>query len=241
MTLCPAILIQARMSSARLPGKVLAPVAGRPLLDYLLERMERVAGAPPVIVLTSTDSSDDPIVEFCARRKTRCERGPLDDVAGRFMKTIESFGLTSFARVCGDSPLLDPKLVERLWTLFDASHCDVATNILRRTFPKGQSVEIVSADAFRRAYAAMDNMHDKEHVTTFFYAHMRDFRVADLVNEPAMGKLQLAVDTADDLAAFEAAVAAMTAPAAEYGLEHIIRLPPYARQISKWHVGSTLR
>src|SRR5688572_22065557 len=115
------------MDSTRLPGKVLREIAGKPLLTYLLERLERSRALAAVLVATSTEASDDPVAALCASRGTRCHRGSLDDVAARVGEALAVNGLDAFVRVSGDSPLLDPSLVDRGVTLFLAGELDLVT------------------------------------------------------------------------------------------------------------------
>ena len=139
-----AAVIQARMLSTRLPGKALR----RTQVDL-------------IVVATSTDPSDDVIVERCARLNVECHRGPLSDVAARFGEVVERYRLSAFARTSADSPLLDPALVDRVMAMLEPG-VDVATNVWPRTFPRGQSVEVVRADAFRRALPLMRSPGDRD-------------------------------------------------------------------------------
>lgn len=197
------------MSSQRLPGKVLAPLAGRPALAWLLERL-----APfEVVVATSDEPSDDRVADFCAGRGVECFRGPLADVAARFAGVIERYRLDAFVRVNGDSPLLDPVLVAQGIELFRATTPDLATNVFPRSFPPGQSVEVVDGAAFLAARDEFDD-RDREHVTTFFYARPERFRIENFsAPEPYEGPSH-ALDTAEDLARLDAWARALPRPGA---------------------------
>jgi Spore coat polysaccharide biosynthesis protein F, CMP-KDO synthetase homolog len=219
-----AAIVQARLGSSRLPGKVLAEVAGKPLLEYLLERLERAESLHSVVVATSDDPSDDAIAAFCAVHDVDCHRGPLDDVAQRTLDAVDKRGLDAFVRISADSPLLDPKLVDRAVALLGADEADLATNIFPRTFPHGQSVEAFDSDAFRRGAAAMVDAHDREHVTPYFYRHADEFRISSFTQEPDLSSLQLAVDTPDDLGTFASLVGAMSRPHWDYTLEELVQL-----------------
>src|SRR5438552_13589075 len=105
-------IIQARMTSSRLPGKVLQPMHGRPMLQYLLDRLSRASGVSDVIVATSGDRSDDPIERFCHAAGVKCVRGSLLDVAARFLDVLAAWPLDAFVRVSADSPLLDQRIVD---------------------------------------------------------------------------------------------------------------------------------
>ncbi|HUE14627.1 MAG TPA: NTP transferase domain-containing protein, partial [Planctomycetaceae bacterium] len=120
-------IVQARMNSRRLPGKSLRPLCGKPMLQYVLENLAQLDELAETIVATSTDPSDDPIAEFCERVGTACFRGPLDNVAERFLQALRTHDLSAFVRISGDSPLLDPRLVARAVALFAESAVDLAS------------------------------------------------------------------------------------------------------------------
>ena len=130
-------IIQARMSSERLPGKVLQQIAGKPMLQYLLERLEHCEVLDGLVVATSVDESDTPITSFCQRYGVSCYRGDLNNVAGRFNDVLDSYGFDAFVRINGDSPLLDQRLVDKAVELFKQHEADLATNALVRSYPKG--------------------------------------------------------------------------------------------------------
>jgi spore coat polysaccharide biosynthesis protein SpsF len=216
-------IVQARASSARLPGKVLLEVGGKPMIGYVVERLMHARSVDEVIVATSDDPSDDPVADLCADLHVSCHRGSLDDVAGRMLHAAEAAGHDAFVRVSGDSPLLDQALVDQCVGLLDGD-CDVATNIQPRTFPHGQSVEAIRVDAFRRAYDSMRDAGDLEHVTPFLYRHPSEFRLASFTRAPDISDVQLSVDTRSDLDLFTAIVGAMERPHWTYDLDAILAI-----------------
>lgn len=219
-------IIQARMSSRRLPGKVLRPAAGRPLLDYLLDRLERCRELDAVVLATSTEPSDDPVEEFCRERGLPCHRGPLEDVAGRFRAAAELFGFDAFVRVNGDSPFLDPGLVDGGVERFRRERPDAVTNVLVRTFPTGQSVEVFDAGAFARGYQRMRDAEHLEHVTLFFYQHPEEFRIVGFVAGEGedWSSRRLSIDMPADFERFEAMLARMERPHWSYGWREVLKL-----------------
>lgn len=212
------------MTSRRLPGKVLKEAAGRPLLAYLLERLARCEAAPPVVVATSDADSDAPIQAFCRDRGVRCHRGPLDDVAGRFLQVIDAYRFEAVVRVSADSPLLDPRLIDRAVNLFGAGDADLVTNVFPRSFPKGQSVEVVGAVPLRRAYSRMRMPEEREHVTAHFYGNPEHFRIVNFRAERDYSGVRLCVDTPDDFSVVEAIIGKMQGPHWQYGLDAVLRL-----------------
>jgi len=212
-----AVIVQARMSSRRLPGKMLREVGGRSLLGWVIERLRPCRHAGPVIVATSSDRDDDALAAACAELGVAVFRGPLDDVAGRYLGAAERFGLDAFVRVTGDSPLIDPALVDAVVALYREGEADLATNVFPRRFPKGQSLEALNAAAFAALQPDLTDPLDREHITRFYYAHPGRFRIRALVGAVDCSDEQLSVDTPEDLARFAAIVAAMTRPHGEYG------------------------
>ena len=212
------------MNSTRLPGKSLRPVHGKPMLSYLLERMKTCKRVSAIVVATSELASDDPIANYCAMNGFECFRGPLDDVALRFKKALEFYGFDAFIRVNGDSPLLDPILVDQAVSVFYSGNYDVVTNILHRSFPKGQSVEVMGSALYCGCYQYMCDEFQREHVTRYFYDNADRFRIHNLISEGAFGDMQLSVDTLADMNHFEQLVTAMNRPHLEYGYLDLIDL-----------------
>jgi spore coat polysaccharide biosynthesis protein SpsF (cytidylyltransferase family) len=212
------------MTSSRLPGKVLQSMHGRPMLQYLLDRLARAQGVSDIIVATSIDRSDDPIERFCGTAGVACVRGSLLDVAARFHGVLETWPLDAFIRISGDSPLLDQRIVDAAIRLYAPEGVDLVTNKVPKTYPSGQSVEVVKSDMFRAAYVRMVTPSDREHVTPFFYRHQEEFRINSLISTPHLGMLHMAVDTAADFQRVSAMLAAMDRPHWDYDLANLVEL-----------------
>jgi spore coat polysaccharide biosynthesis protein SpsF len=210
------------MNSQRLPGKVLREIEGKPLLEYLLERLERCTRLDAIVVATSTDPGDDPIAAVCEQRSTACYRGALDDVAGRFLGAIDAHAFDAFVRVSGDSPLLDQRLVDQAVDQL-ADH-DLVTNVFPRTFPPGQSVEVVRSDVFRATYGRIREPEDIEHVTSFFYRHADEFAICAFAAGRTLPPIQLTVDTEEQLRAVATIIGRMERPHWEYALADVLEL-----------------
>ena len=197
-------IVQSRMSSRRLPGKAMLDVKGRALVGRVVDRLMQAQRLSRIIVATSDRADDQPIVDFCAREDIQCVRGPLDDVAGRFRHVVEQVGARAFVRISGDSPFIDPALVDRAVSCFQQGECDLVTNVPLRTFPKGQSVEVLLAETFRRACQAMTTDGQREHVTGIYYEHPETYRTLSFTSGVAFGRINLTVDTQEDVAVIEA-------------------------------------
>jgi len=212
------------MGSQRLPGKVLRSVCGKPLLQYLIERLSRASRIGQIIVATSTNDVDTAIAHFCEEHAITCFRGSLENVADRFRRIIQQYELDAFVRVSGDSPLLDASILRRCWDRFVSTNCDLATNVFPRTFPRGQSAEVVRASSFLRACELMLQPEDLEHVTRFYYRNPSRYRIENVVAGTNYGGCHMAVDSPQDLVAFEQVVQSMNKPHWEYGLAEVADL-----------------
>lgn len=194
-------IIQARMSSRRLPGKALRPVAGKPLLRWVFERLSNAGELSSLVVATSDSTSDNPIHDYCLEHNIAVHRGSLESVAQRLLDCAREQGADEFVRISGDSPLIDPALVNQAIVLQRVSSCDLSTNVQFRSFPKGQSVEVIRTESLARALPRMEQPEDFEHVTRYLYAHPDDFLINNFSCDEPMGHLQLSIDTVEDLEA----------------------------------------
>lgn len=194
-------ILQARMSSTRLPGKVLADLAGAPMILRQLERLRRARRLDRIIVATSTDPSDDILAETLRAAGETVFRGPLDDVLGRFVQAMDAFGpARTVARLTADCPLADPQVIDATAALLEASGADYVSNTgAGRTFPKGLDVEVFRADALRAAAAETVDPYDREHVTPFIYRRPERFALAFHAQAADEGDVRWTVDRPDDL------------------------------------------
>jgi spore coat polysaccharide biosynthesis protein SpsF len=195
-------IIQARMTSSRLPGKVLMPILGRPMLAYEIERLRKVRGVERIVLATTVNRSDDAIAELCATEHLDCYRGSEHDVLGRYYEASVTFGARVIVRVTADCPLLDPDVVERvLWEFSTAEDgCDYASNMITPTFPYGMAAEVFSFDALRDAHAHAREAAEREHVTPYIYWRPEQYRLRSVTMSPNLSQHRWTVDTADDFA-----------------------------------------
>lgn len=220
-------IIQARMTSSRLPGKVLRPLDGKPMLLFLLERVARCRSLAGTVVATSDRESDDAVAHACDDAGVPCHRGDLEDVAGRFAGALRHHPADAFVRINADSPLLDPALIDRGVALYRSADPDLVSNVFPRSFPPGQSVEIIRSASFLDALDGMTG-DEHEHVTLHFYRNASRYRIATFAAARPYGDRHMAVDTEADWARFSACVAAMERPHWTYGLDDLVPLWPEA-------------
>ena len=217
-------IVQARMSSQRLPGKVLNEVNGKPLLQYILERLEKCSTIKEFLIATSLEKSDDQIEEFCSKTHVPCYRGSLTDVASRFKEILEKERWDAFVRVNGDSPLIDQQLIDIGVNLFIDGNFDLVTNVFPRSYPPGQSVEIVRASTFKKIYSRMNDSDDFEHVTKFYYRNPKEFKIFNFTSLTDYSSAHLSVDTLQDMQVFSSIIKRMTRPHWDYHLEEVLEI-----------------
>ena len=205
------MVIQARMGSTRLPGKVLADLGGRPLLGLQLARLERLADAE-IVVATSDLPGDDPVAALADECGVACVRGPEADVLSRIALAVATHPSEEVVRLTADCPLTDPGLVEAVLALRRATDADYAGNTLIRTFPDGLDVEVMTATTFATVDRDATEPLDREHVTRFVLRHPERFRSANLRSPRALAAERWTVDTSEDLDRVRAIVADLDDP-----------------------------
>lgn len=193
------------MTSKRLPGKTLINVHGKPLLGFLIERIKKCKLIDGVVLATSSDPSDDPLEVFAKNQSISVYRGSLENVAERLCSAARSNQADGLVRICGDSPLIDPYLIDQLVYLFRSSPgVDLVTNVQTRTFPKGQSIEVISVSALESKVSAGLTEEEKEHATLSFYKPSDQSNKLSVTRSPDISSVQLSVDNQRDLKIFEA-------------------------------------
>jgi spore coat polysaccharide biosynthesis protein SpsF len=194
--------IQARMGSTRLPGKVLKKVLGRPLLDFLVERLSWSQELDGIVILTSKKSEDDVIALFCQEKNLPCFRGSEDDVLDRYYQAALKRHPDGIVRITADCPLIDPEVVNQVVKVFrqDYPQIDYVTNGLERTFPRGLDVEVFSFNALEQAFEKGHCPEEREHVTVYLYRHPEQFHLKNVIHNPSLSAYRWTVDTPEDFA-----------------------------------------
>jgi spore coat polysaccharide biosynthesis protein SpsF len=194
-------IIQARMASSRLPGKVLADLAGQPMLARVVRRARRADRLDGVAVATTIDPSDDPVEELCRALRAPCTRGHRTDVLGRYMQAAGEWDAQAIVRLTADCPLIDPEVIDRTVAAFQETEPspDYASNRLRRTYPVGLDVEVVTRAALARAAEEATEDYQREHVTPYLYEQPGRFRLVAVESGGDCGAMRWTVDTQADL------------------------------------------
>lgn len=201
------VIVQARMGSKRLPGKVMRTVDGRPMIDIMLERLQQCELATHVIVAMPEEDRGGVLDTWVQKRWHDRAFGPMDNVAARFEKALWQYPCDAFVRICADSPLIDPGLVDLAISIFQSDPTlDLVTNTTPRTFPAGQCVELVKTTTFATHTPRFTTDYQREHVTPYFYEHGDQFRGEVFGMTPDMSDVRMVVDTAEDFDNFARAV-----------------------------------
>jgi spore coat polysaccharide biosynthesis protein SpsF len=210
----PLVVVQARAGSTRLPGKVLADVAGMPMLEFQLRRLRPIEGLDRarIVVATSDLPGDDPVAAVAEGLGLDVVRGSEADVLGRFALAVARHPADAVVRLTGDCPLTDPAIVHAALRLHHDAAADYTSNVFPRSFPKGLDVEVLAASALRAADAEATAAAEREHVTPFLYRRPERFRLANLASGQALGEEWWTVDTADDLERIRSMVGRLADP-----------------------------
>jgi len=192
------IIVQARMTSTRLPGKVLLPLAGEPMLVRLLDRLRRVQRASGVVIATTTNPTDDPIAALCKQRGVPCHRGSEHDVLSRYADAARAYSADVVVRITSDCPLIDPALIDQVIATYEEGDSDYVSNMLPPTWPYGMAVEVFSAAALRQAHTEANQPAEREHVTPFIYWHPERYHLRNVASPSDLSAQRWTVDTPED-------------------------------------------
>jgi spore coat polysaccharide biosynthesis protein SpsF len=226
-------VLQARMSSTRLPGKVMADVLGQPMIARQIERLARSARIDRLVVATSVDPTDDALAGWGEGAGVSVVRGPLEDVLGRFGGVVRAHPqATTVLRLTADCPLADPGVIDALVDRRLAAGADYANNVTpERTFPHGLDAEAMSPEALLAAEAEAADPYEREHVTPFIYRRPDRFRLATLTREPSLAHLRWTVDLPADLAFVRGAYAALYPRDPAFTTDDVAALAPNSAPI----------
>jgi len=217
-------ILQARITSSRLPGKVLAPILGVPMVIRQIERLERAAGIDELVVATSTDASDDPLVEALTARRITVVRGPLDDVLDRFIVAMDAHPSDAVVRLTADCPLASPVVIDRVISAFHDSGADYVSNTMQPSFPDGLDVEVVRAAVLREVAGIATDPPEREHVTLGVYRRHERYDIRNVAGEQDLSGLRWTVDIPEDLVFVTAVYEALYPGNPAFDLPEILEL-----------------
>jgi len=193
------VIVQARMSSTRLPGKVLELLGKVPLIEYQLRRIKEAKLVQEIVVATSDDDSDNPLVRHLELMNQPYVRGSLNDVLSRYIKVIDEYESDYFLRITGDCPLVMPEMLDSMILEFEKLGIDYLSNALEPTFPDGLDVEIVKTSALRRLNLLATSSTEREHVTLGIYTRPEEFTIKNYRHAKDLSSERWTVDYPADL------------------------------------------
>ncbi|MBI4395578.1 MAG: glycosyltransferase family protein [Elusimicrobia bacterium] len=195
-------IVQARMTSTRLPGKVLMDLAGRPMLAQQIRRLKRCRTADEIVLATTVNAADDPVAALARAESVGCFRGDEADVLGRYWKAATNCRADIVVRLTADCPLIDPEQSDRVVRELETqgANADYASNVIERTFPRGLDTEAFTMDALERVHRAAASRPSREHVTYFILKEQRaQFRILSVKDAEDNSGLRWTVDVPEDL------------------------------------------
>ena len=192
-------IIQARMGSTRLPGKILRDLGGETVLSRVLRRVRRMRHVTEIVVATTAKNGDDAVVESARKNAVGTFRGNEEDVLDRYYQAARSFHAEAIVRITADCPLIDPEVSDHVVEEFLRIGPDYASNTLQRTYPRGLDTEVVTFDALERAWKASSEPYQRVHVTPYVYQHPEQFNLLSITAGGDFGHQRWTLDTAEDL------------------------------------------
>jgi spore coat polysaccharide biosynthesis protein SpsF len=176
------VVIQARTGSSRLPNKVLMPLAGRPLLERMIERVRAATTPGGLVVATTTEPGDEPIRELCRSLRTACYSGHPTDLLDRHLRAGHATGADCVVKIPSDCPLVDPAVIDRVITFYIEHHTrfDFVSNLHPATYPDGNDVEVIPLPALETAWREATRPLEREHTTPFLWEHPERFRIGNV-------------------------------------------------------------
>lgn len=220
------IIIQARMTSTRLPGKILKEVLNKPLLEYQIERLRRVNFADNILIATTINDTDQPIVDFCSQHNIEIFRGSENNVLSRYYQSAKKINADAVIRITSDCPLIDPQIVDNITQFYleNSAKYDYVSNTLNRTYPYGMDTEIFSFKALEEAYNEASSQSALEHVTPFIYSNQNCYRLYNVVNNIDYSNYRWTVDTEEDFKLITEIIRSLYPIKPEFTFEDILGL-----------------
>jgi spore coat polysaccharide biosynthesis protein SpsF len=207
-------IIQARMASSRLPGKVLMKVMGRPLLSYQLERLRMCGSIDEIIIATTTNKQDDPIEALADSEKIKCFRGSENDVLDRYYQAAKKYNAKHIIRITADCPLIQPDICDRIIERYFQANLDYAAT--GPSFAEGLDCEVCSFTAMEKAWQKTQLKSEREHVTLYIRNHPEEFNNSVLENETDDGRYRITVDQKEDFLVVKAVLENLYKEKAKY-------------------------
>ena len=216
------VIIQARTSSRRLPGKVMEDIEGAPLISHVIKRVKESMYGGRICMATSKESGDDVLAGLGRDEGIEVFRGDIDDVLSRYYFAAKGLSAGNIIRITGDCPLIDPEIINRVADSFFEDKADYTSNVHPPTFPDGLDVEVFTSRALERAYHEADKKYQREHVTPYLWENRSVFKTTNVFNDDDMGDLRWIVDERSDLEFTREIYARLYKPGKVFHMEDIL-------------------
>ena len=192
--------IEARMTSSRLPGKVLLEIGGKPALEFMIDRVKQSRLVDDIVVATTVNSSDQPIIDLCNKMGCKYFRGSEEDVLLRVLEAAKSVDADIIVELTGDCPFIDPDIIDKVIELYSLGDYDYASNVVERSFPDGFDTQVFSVQSLEKVSRLTDNPIDRVHVSCYFYNNPHKFKLANLLadQDSTWPDLRLTIDEPAD-------------------------------------------
>ncbi|MCG5102597.1 cytidylyltransferase domain-containing protein [Oceanobacillus alkalisoli] len=194
-------IVQARMGSTRLPGKILKEVNNKPLLEYQIERMTRAETIDEIVIATTTKDTEQPIVDLCEKLKIKHYRGSEEDVLSRYYEAATKYDAEIVLRITSDCPIIDPKVIDEVCNYYinNYEEVDYVANTIERTYPRGMDVSVFSYNLLKEVHENAVEDADREHVTRYIYNRPDRYKLESYKKEKDYSVHRWTVDTKEDL------------------------------------------
>ena len=193
-----AIILQARLGSKRLPGKVLKKINGKTILEYTIERLKKTRLSKNVIVATTNRHEDQKILRIAKKMNCYIFAGSTNNVLNRYYKAASYYDVKNIVRVCSDSPLIDPKIINKVYLFYLKNNYDYVSNKIFPSYPIGMGVEILNFQSLEKANKLTKNSYDKEHVTAYIYKNPKKFKIKNVGLKKKILNYRLVLDYIED-------------------------------------------
>ena len=224
MTNLNLVVLQARMSSTRLPGKVMAQINGHPMIYWEISRISKAKLVNKIVVAISDQSSDDTLADYLDSIHQEYVRGSLDNVLSRYVKAEEIYNPSAIIRLTADCPLVMPELIDEYLEIFHKEDFEYLSNTIELSYPDGLDIEIIAPCVFKKLLEFSLSKEEKEHVTLGIYSRKDKFRTYNVSNKTNISQFRWTVDTSDDLAFVKSIYAHFESKEINFTFEDVLKL-----------------
>lgn len=194
-----AAIIQARMGSTRLPGKVLKKIEDKTVLEHIYDRVKASENIDRIIIATTTNPEDDKIEDLCKEHCFSCFRGDQDNVLKRYYEATKKFRVDTIVRITADDPLKEPRVIDKAILKLLSGNYSYVSNTIKPTYPEGIDVEVFTFESLEKAFNQAKLQSEKEHVTPYIWKHPELFNIYNIENDRDLSSLRWTLDSEDDL------------------------------------------